>query len=731
AQPVKKSLRRGYRDLPGGPAQLRFDDSLETVLSADMSTPFGAQSTWRQLVDLIGRGRVPPSADAIEKLRTIRRHVPMPVRAASARGAAMADPPAALVQLFAEDELSIAAPVVRMARLRTQEWIDMLPAMSPSTRSILRHRRDLPPAVSRALESFGSVDFVLPAGRTPVVEEVAPAPAFAHADAVESAPDAARVETSALFVSTASTSVDWAEFAGPSVEEADVIAAPVPAIESVIHESEIFAPVALSAETSIEPVESSFVSIASVALALPVVAEALRHGDAEAVAPGDAQPVIDAPIADEVAIQDGPAQAPETVIADEPAEPIVAPELPTAEIAVLRPPPAEAASGVFQIAELVARIDAYQRQREESPAPPIDSLEIQPELFEFDQAQARSFRFETDASGMVRWIEGAARAPLIGLSLDLAATRGGSRVDGVAAGAFRRRAGFANARLVVDGNSDAAGHWRITGVPVFDRETGRFTGYRGTARRPRADESAEPVRDGRNPASDALRQLVHELRTPTNAIAGFAEMIESQILGPVPQAYRAHAAAIRAQAGDLLIAIDDIDMATRIESNALDLRAAEVPVAPLLERIADDLKPLARLRGTNIDLFTGDADLAIDGDDRAVERLIARLMATLVASGSPGERIGISATSEVDATVAIMFDRPRSLDAYAGDALLSIDAETESDREGAPLLGTGFALRLARNLAAELRGTLTIGDNALTLRLPAAVIEPVEQVFSS
>ena len=154
-------------------------------------------------------------------------------------------------------------------------------------------------------------------------------------------------------------------------------------------------------------------------------------------------------------------------------------------------------------------------------------------------------------------------------------------------------------------------------------------------------------------------------------------------------------------------------------------------MAPLLERIADDLKPLARLRGTNIDLFTGDADLAIDGDDRAVERLIARLMATLVASGSPGERIGISATGDVDGMVAIMFDRPRSLDAYAGDALLSIDAEAESDREGAPLLGTGFALRLARNLAAELRGTLTIGDNALTLRLPAAVIEPVEQVFSS
>ena len=225
--------------------------------------------------------------------------------------------------------------------------------------------------------------------------------------------------------------------------------------------------------------------------------------------------------------------------------------------------------------------------------------------------------------------------------------------------------------------------------------------------------------------------LVHELRTPTNAIAGFAEMIESQMLGPVPQAYRTHAATIRNQAGDLLTAIDDIDMAARIESKALDLRAGEVPVRPLLDRIAADLAPLAALRGATLDLHTESAELAIDGDDRAVERLIARLMATLVASGGRGERIGISATLDVDAMVAIMFDRPRALAAYAGDALLSIDVRSETEGEGAPLLGTGFALRLARNLAVELRGALTIGDNALTLRLPAAVIETVEQVSQS
>jgi signal transduction histidine kinase len=508
--------------------------------------------------------------------------------------------------------------------------------------------------------------------------------------------------------------IDWTEVLGPlpaNESEAPAESAIAVGPEPVAQEEPDVAEVA-----ALVPPESSFVSIASVALSLPVVAEALRQNGAEA--------------------EDEPVAAAESEPAEPgPSEPVLAAPEPVAsfaEVTMLQPPPAEAASGMFQIAELVARIDAYQRQREESPATPIGvPSEIQPELFELDPVHSQNFRFETDASGTVRWIEGAARAPLIGLSLDLAALPSGSQVDGVAAGAFRRRAGFVNARLVVDGTSDAAGQWRITGIPVFDRESGRFTGYRGSARRPRPDESAEPVQGGRSPASDALRQLVHELRTPTNAIAGFAEMIETQMLGPVPQAYRVHAAAIRNQAGDLLTAIDDIDMAARIDSNALDLRATDVPLQPLLKRIAADLGPLAALRGALIDIYVGDRDIAVAGDDRAVERLIARLMATLVSSGGRGERIGVAATLDVDGMIALVFDRPQALAAYAGDALLTIDAEAEADRDGAPLLGTGFALRLVRNLAVELRGSLVIGDNALTLRLPAAVIDSVEQVSSS
>ncbi|CAN5477963.1 hypothetical protein BH10PSE14_BH10PSE14_14520 [soil metagenome] len=715
---------------------MRFDDSLETVLAADMSSPFGAQSAWRQLVDLVGRGRVLATVSTIARLREIRPLVAAPIRAASARAIAGASPPVALIRLFVEDEIAIAAPLLRAVSLPAHEWIAMLPAMSPATRSILRHRRDLAPDVRRALESFGSVDFVLSspiAASEPITapeitpdemtEAVAPEPEQQTAVVDASVVEPTEVAPVAS-IAEKPLSIDWTEIIGPLATEpempvtaeqpppAAVAAAPLAIAGQEDTAKEAPTELATEEVPVLMPPATSFVSIASVARGLPVVAEALRQTSQAAAHTATVDEVVTRP-------------APAFVEA--------APPSPLLDIAAPPLPPPEATAGTFQIAELVARIDAYQRQREDKPALPLPGTgpEVQPELFVLDHAPAANFRFETDAAGVVRWIEGAARAPLIGLSLDLAALPAGSQVDGVAAGAFRRRASFANARLVVEGHSDAAGQWRISGIPVFDRASGRFTGYRGTARRPRADEMAESAREGRNPASDALRQLVHELRTPANAIAGFAEMIESQLLGPVPQPYRAHAAAIRNQTHDLLGAIDDIDMAARIESDALDLRPGDVPVAPLLARVGEDLAPLARLRGATLAIDPGTDGIAIAGDDRAVERLIARLTATLVSSGSQDERIAMAVRGEGDRTVLLSFDRPRALGAYAEEKLLTIDAEVEAEREGAPLLGTGFALRLARNLAIELGGTLTIGEDRLTLRLPAAFLPQVEQVSSN
>lgn len=597
---------------------MRFDDSLKTVLASDSDSGFGAQATWRQLVDLIGRGRADADAGTLDRLRALRPAVAVPARAASARALAFTRPPAPLVELFAEDDLAIAAPVLRTAHLAPDAWLALLPRLTPAGRSVLRHRRDLPADVVRGLESFGSVDFVLD-----------------H--------DAPANDDQPISVATPT-------MAAPQLLAAEPVTADPVTAERATAEASVQAPLA----------ETPFQPLAEVARHIPLVAEALRQAEAPAVA-----------------------------------EAITAP------------------ADRFEIADLKARIDAFQQRRPEPAAPAA----VEPD----------SFRFETDQAGTIRWIDGGARAALIGVSLAHSAPQGLAQVDGVAAGAFRGRARFTDARLVVEGRSAAAGAWRLSAVPAFDPPTGRFTGYRGVGRRPRADEAAEPHGKA---ASDSLRQLVHELRTPANAIAGFAELIETQLLGPVAPPYRDRAETIRRQTGALLSAIEDLDTAARIEGHALELRATTVALEPLVARILADLAPLARLRGAGIG-FDPDGEHAVRADDRAVERLVGRLLAALLSVCAAGERLKVKVKTKGDGSIALQVDRPAALVALADESLLSIDADAVADAagaaEGMPLLGTGFALRLARNLAAELGGSLAIGPARLTLRLPAALDREVGQ----
>ncbi|WP_454883902.1 sensor histidine kinase [Sphingomonas oryzagri] len=368
----------------------------------------------------------------------------------------------------------------------------------------------------------------------------------------------------------------------------------------------------------------------------------------------------------------------------------------------------EHGAGEGQIRAIIDRIAGFRQRRDE---PPADETEDQPD----------SFRYETGTDGVIRWVEGVARGPLIGETIATPAS-GPVGVDAQAPGAFRRRAPFRDARLIVAGGSEAAGEWRIAGVPIFAVDTGRFQGYRGTARRPRSDERAEPSLGlygfGLDP--DSLRQLVHELRTPLNAIGGFAEMIRRQMRGPISTAYRERAQAIAEQAGRLLAAVDDLDVAARLETQRLDLQRVEVDLGAMLGSVCGNHVDSARSRGADLRYELAPGLPAVQGDPAALRRMLGRLIAGASALAGEGESIRADLRLALEGGLALAVDRPTRLTGMAEAALLDPGFGPEGDAPDAPLLGLGFSLHLVRRLAATAGGTLAIEEDHFLLRLPAA-----------
>lgn len=544
---------------------MRFDDMIDTVLAQPADRVPDRDAMWRQLVDLLAQRRDRGDSDRVGKaLAWLRRHrdeVPLETRRQSARALAGLRVDPQLVRFFADDHPTVSAPLFRSARLSAGEWLRILPELGPTGRSLLRHRRDLDPAVSDALSAFGSSDFAI-------------------------------------------------------------------------------------------------------------------EGTVEARMPS--------------------AQA--------------------------RPGPASDGEGEAQIRDLVARIEAFRRQKPAgAPSPRLGR-----------EGPAESFRWETGGDGLILWVEGAPRGPLVGQTIASIAEPGHFGVDGQAAGAFEKRAPFRDARFSVAGDGPASGDWRISGVPFFDPARGSFLGYRGSGRRPRPDEVARPREEaapgvfGTSFPADSLRQLIHELRTPLNAILGFAEMIDGQYMGPAAAGYRERAGDIMVQARRLLSAVDDLDTAARIETSRLDLDETSVDAVALLCRLHDSYEHAAGDRGARIAVeIAADLPLA-QVEPEAAERMFARMLAATIGLAETGETIAAAMRMERHGgrpMLCLAIERPRAIAGAGEAALLDPGYSPEGDWPGAPALGLGFALRLVRNLAEAVGGALTIGDRLFSLYLPPQLPE--------
>lgn len=354
-----------------------------------------------------------------------------------------------------------------------------------------------------------------------------------------------------------------------------------------------------------------------------------------------------------------------------------------------------------QIRDLVRRIDSYRAKRRDNVA----------------AQQVQNFLFEAGPDGVIRWTDGMARGAIIGLSLAEPALGAEPGVDGAAAGAFRRRSEIINARLQLGGSGELGGEWRMSALPWFDGPTGQFRGYRGTARRPRRNEVAygSPVSGG----GDSVRQLIHELRSPLNAISGFGQIISGQMFGPVNQRYRAMANAIVEDASELQEIIEDLESSAR-GVVPVDLSANDsIDLNLLLAAVETELAPLVseRLIFWSLSRVGSDFQARLPQDN--VRRMFGRLLTAVVDITESGETLIAQLIAQSEAGRSeLRIVRPRSIRHSSAAELLDPGYNPRGDAPGAAMLSLGFSLRLVDSLARGCGGRLDIGANALSLRLP-------------
>jgi signal transduction histidine kinase len=206
----------------------------------------------------------------------------------------------------------------------------------------------------------------------------------------------------------------------------------------------------------------------------------------------------------------------------------------------------------------------------------------------------------------------------------------------------------------------------------------------------------------------------HELRTPIFSLAGFAELLEDE--DPDPAARAEFVRNMREQIARLTKLTADLLDLSKLDSDAIEIRAQPVELGEVAGRIAAEFGPAAERHASPIEVRADGPALARADPDR-VAQIMRILIDNALAHTPAGTSIAVSAYATNGSAAVVVADDGPGVDVRSRARIF--ERFYTADR----VRGSGLGLAIARELATRMEGALDLssrrGRTEFTLRLPA------------
>ncbi len=207
----------------------------------------------------------------------------------------------------------------------------------------------------------------------------------------------------------------------------------------------------------------------------------------------------------------------------------------------------------------------------------------------------------------------------------------------------------------------------------------------------------------------------HELRTPIFSLGGFVELLEHE--EPDPASREEFVREMREQIDRLTKLTGDLLDLSKLDADALELRAERVDLGGLAERITAEFGPAASRHESAIEVRADGPDppVALADPDR-VAQIIRILIDNALTHTPEGTAISVRTSRRDGAAGLVVSDAGPGIDRGARGRVF------ERFYTGDSVGGSGLGLAIARELAMRMNGDLDVssrrGRTEFTLELP-------------
>jgi PAS domain S-box-containing protein len=244
------------------------------------------------------------------------------------------------------------------------------------------------------------------------------------------------------------------------------------------------------------------------------------------------------------------------------------------------------------------------------------------------------------------------------------------------------------------------------------------------------EQAARAQAETANQTKDEFLAIVsHELRSPLNAVLGWARVLSS---GGVDEETQRHAVRVIEQSAEMQSRlIEDLIDSARIASGQLRIESRSVDLNPVIQSAVDTVHPVAESKGVEIRTDLDRQAGIITGDAERMQQIVWNLLSNAVKFTPKGGRVQAKLSRQDPWVTITVSDTGRGIKAvdlpFIFDRFRQADSPT-TRRAG----GLGLGLSLVKNLV-ELHGGRITAESAgegkgatFTVKLPVRAVSGAE-----
>ncbi len=199
-----------------------------------------------------------------------------------------------------------------------------------------------------------------------------------------------------------------------------------------------------------------------------------------------------------------------------------------------------------------------------------------------------------------------------------------------------------------------------------------------------------------------LSNISHDIKTPMTVILGYLEIMRingkstDELLGKIEQ-----------KAENVMELINQFFTLAKLESGDMAMELSKIDICEICRESILDFYEILTSNDFQVDIDVPELFIYIQGNKDAVQRILFNLVSNVVRYGADGKYLGVFLRADEKSVYIDVTDKGKGIDKQFANSVFD-RLFTLEDSRNSNIQGNGLGLTIAKNLALQLGGDITL-----------------------